>query len=135
MAVPEENVSDPGAAAHEAGEDGFPEVDVVVIDDKREVFADFFTPETGEVMKVAIVEEVEATRREVSDATTDLIRSSIVAEASGTRQRGEIEDVRSEQRTPRGRHGRGGCAASADDGRRGRRGGEATADDSRHGRR
>ena len=132
MAVPEENVADPGATAHEAGEDGFSEIDVMVVDDEREVFADFFAPETGEVMKVAIVEEVEATRREVGDATTDLIRSSIVAEARGTGQRGEIEDVRSEQRTPRGRRG---CAASADDGRRGRRGGEATADDGRHGRR
>ena len=93
VAVPEQNVANPGTAAHEAGEDGFSEVDVVVIDDERKVFADFFAPEAGEVMKVAIVEEVEAARREIGDATADFIRGGIVAEASGTGQRGEIEDV------------------------------------------
>lgn len=93
VAVSEENVADPGATAHEAGKDGFSEVDVVVIDDEREVFGDFFAPEASEVMKVAIVEEVEAARREVGDATADLIRGGIVAEASGTGQRGKIEDV------------------------------------------
>ena len=93
VAVSEENVADPGTTAHEAGEDGFSEVDVVVIDDERKVFADFFAPEVGEVMKVAVVEEVEAARREVGDATANLIRGGIVAEASGTGQRGKIEDV------------------------------------------
>ena len=93
VAVSEENVADPGAAAHEARKDGFSEVDVMVIDDEREVFGDFFAPEASEVMKVAIVEEVEAAHREVGDATADLIRGGIVAEASGTGQRREIEDV------------------------------------------
>lgn len=93
VAVSEENVADPGATAHEAGKDGFSEVDVMIIDDEREVFGDFFAPEASEVMKVAIVEEVEAAHREVGDATADLIRGGIVAEASGTGQRGEIEDV------------------------------------------
>lgn len=109
MAVPKENVADPGATAHEAGEDGFSEIDVVVIDDECEVFVDFFAPEAGEVMKVAIVEEVEAARREVGDATADLIRGGIVAEAVGAGQCSEIEDVRSERRTRRalGSDGRG----------------------------
>ena len=113
MAVPEENVADPGAAAHEAGEDGLSEVDVVVIDDEGEVFRDFFAPEAREVMKVAVVQEVEAARREFGNATTDLIRGGIVAEAVGAGQRGEIEDVRSERRTQR---------ALGSDGRRARRG-------------
>lgn len=93
MAVSEENVADPGATAHEAREDGFSEVDVMVIDDEHEVFGNFFAPEASEVMKVAIVKEMDAARREVRDATADLIRGGIVAEASGTGQRGKIEDV------------------------------------------
>ena len=123
VAVPEENIAYPGTAAHEAGEDGFSEVDVVVIDDERKVFADFFAPEAGEVMKVAVIEEVEAARREVGDATTDFIRSGIIAEASGTGQRGEIEDARLQRSNPRGRGDAGarrprGCWATGDDGRR-----------------
>lgn len=97
MAVSEENVADPGATAHEAGEDGFSEVDVMVIDDEREVFGDFFAPEAREVVEVAVVEEMDSARREVGDATADLIRGGIVAEASGTGQRGKIEDARSER--------------------------------------
>lgn len=93
VSVSEENVADPGATAHEAGKDGFSEVDVMVIDDEREVFGDFFAPEAREVVEVAIVEEVEAARREIGDATADFIRGGIVAETSGTGQRGEIEDV------------------------------------------
>ena len=109
VAVPEENVADPGAAAHEAGEDGLSEVDVVVIDDEGEVFGDFFAPEACEVVVVAVVEKVEAARREVGDATTDLIRSGIVAEAVGAGQRGEIEDVRLQRSNPRGRGDAGFC--------------------------
>ena len=93
VAVSEENVADPGAAAHEAREDGFSEIDVMVINDECEVFADFFAPEAREVVEVAVVKEMDAARREVRDTTADLIRGGIVAEASGTGQRGEIEDV------------------------------------------
>lgn len=93
VAVSEENVADPRATAHEAREDGFSEVDVMVIDDEHEVFADFFAPEASEVMEVAVVKEMDAARREVRDATANLIRGGIVAEASGTGQRGKIEDV------------------------------------------
>lgn len=93
VAVSEENVADPGATAHEAGKDGFSEVDVMVIDNEREVFGDFFAPEASEVVEVAVVKEMDAARREVRDATADLIRGGIVAEASGTGQRREIEDV------------------------------------------
>lgn len=93
VAVSEENVADPRTAAHEARKDGFSEVDVMVIDDEREVFGDFFAPEVGEVVEVAVVKEMDAARREVRDATADLIRGGIVAEASGTGQRGKIEDV------------------------------------------
>lgn len=103
VAVSEENVADPGAAAHEAREDGFSEIDVMVINDECEVFADFFAPEAREVMEVAVVKEMDATCREVRDATADLIRGGIVAEASGTGQRGEIEDARSERRRRRAR--------------------------------
>ena len=109
MAVPEENVADPGATAHEAGEDGLSEVDVVVIDDKGEVFGDFFAPEAREVVVVAVIEKVEAARREVGDATTDLIRGGIVAEAVGTGQCSEIEDVRLQRSNPRGRGDAGFC--------------------------
>ena len=93
VAVSEENVADPGATAHEARKDGFSEVDVMVIDDEREVFGDFFAPEASEVVEVAVIKEMDAARREVRDATADLIRGGIVAEASGTGQRGKIEDV------------------------------------------
>ena len=127
VAVPEENGADPGAAAHKAGEDGLSEVDVVVIDDEGEVFRDFFAPEAREVVVVAVVEKVEAARREVGDATTDLIRGGIVAETVGTGQCSEIKDVRSERRTRRapGRDGRAprrnssrGRRAAGADGRR-----------------
>ncbi len=102
MGVPQKDIAKPGATAHEAREDGFPEVNVMVIDDEDEIFGDFLAPETCEVMVVAIIEEVNAAGRKLGDTATNLGDGGIVAEAVGAGQRGEIKDVRSGGRACRG---------------------------------